>query len=158
MPVHVALQVNGDDREVEIEPRELLLDVLRDHLGLTGTHGGCEQGSCGACTVLLDGVGVRSCLLFGVQAAGGDVVTIEGVASGEELHRIQQALSEHHGLQCGFCTPGLVLSAMELLDRTPSPTRPEIEAGLSGNLCRCTGYTGIVDAIEAVAQTTGGAG
>lgn len=143
-------QVNGRDVELDVEPRELLLDVLRDGLGLTGVHAGCEHGACGACTVLVDGASVRSCLLFAIQANRRSVTTIEGVASPDgALHPVQQALADHHGLQCGFCTPGMVLAALELLERNPSPSRGEIERDLSGNLCRCTGYAGIVDAIAA---------
>jgi aerobic carbon-monoxide dehydrogenase small subunit len=149
----VAFAVNGVDHELELEPRELLVDVLRDHLGLTGVHAACDQGACGSCTVLVDGSGVRSCLMFGVQVAGRDVTTIEGVGSPGDLHPIQRALSEHHGLQCGYCTPGIVLTALELLRDTPEPTAEEIDAGMSGSLCRCTGYTSIVDAVAAVAAT-----
>jgi aerobic carbon-monoxide dehydrogenase small subunit len=156
----VGFSVNGEAAEVDAEPRELLLDVLRDHLGLTGTHAGCEQGACGACTVLVDGIGVRSCLMLGVQVAGREITTIEGVGSRGSLHPVQQAFSEHHGLQCGFCTPGMVLTALELLQRQPNPTRAEIEENMAGNLCRCTGYANIVDAIEAagavLASTSGG--
>jgi carbon-monoxide dehydrogenase small subunit len=150
----LAFLVNGESVEVDVEPRELLLDVLRDRLGLTGTHAACEQGVCGACTVLVDGVGVRSCLMFGVQAAGHDVTTIEGVGKPEELHPVQQALSDFHGLQCGFCTPGIVLTAIALLRDSKSLTREEIERGMSGNLCRCTGYESIVQAIQAAATGT----
>ena len=146
----VRFTVNGEAADVDLEPRELLLDVLRNRLGLTGTHAGCEQGACGACTVLVDGVGMRSCLMLGVQVAGRDVTTIEGVGPrGGGLHPVQQAFSEHHALQCGFCTPGMVLTALELLQRQPTPTRAEIEENMAGNLCRCTGYANIVDAIEA---------
>jgi carbon-monoxide dehydrogenase small subunit len=151
--MRVAFAVNGDDHELELEPRELLVDVLRDHLGLTGVHAACDQGACGSCTVLVDGSGVRSCLMFGVQLAGHHVTTIEGVGSPGDLHPIQRALSEHHGLQCGYCTPGIVLTALELLRDTPEPTAEEIDAGMSGSLCRCTGYTPIVDAIAAVAAS-----
>jgi carbon-monoxide dehydrogenase small subunit len=149
--MRVALTVNGVDHELELEPRQLLVDVLRDHLGLTGVHAACDQGACGSCTVLVDGSGVRSCLMFGVQAAGREVTTIEGIGSPGDLHPIQRALSEHHGLQCGYCTPGIVLTALELLGDTPEPTAEEIDAGMSGSLCRCTGYSSIVDAIAAVA-------
>jgi carbon-monoxide dehydrogenase small subunit len=149
--MRVAFAVNGVEHELELEPRELLVDVLRDHLGLTGVHAACDQGACGSCTVLVDGSGVRSCLMFGVQVAGGHVTTIEGVGAPGDLHPIQRALSEHHGLQCGYCTPGIVLTALELLRDTPEPTAEEIDAGMSGSLCRCTGYTSIVDAVAAVA-------
>jgi carbon-monoxide dehydrogenase small subunit len=150
--VRVRLTVNGAEHDLDVEPRELLHDVLRGRLGLTGTHAGCEHGSCGACTVLLDGVGARACLLFGVQAAGRSVTTIEGVAGDGELHPVQWAFSERHGLQCGFCTPGMVLTAIELLERTPRPDRETIERTMSGNLCRCTGYVNIVESIEAAAR------
>jgi carbon-monoxide dehydrogenase small subunit len=153
MTEHVEFSVNGEHVEVDIEPRDLLLDVLRGPLGLTGAHAACEQGACGACTILLDGAGVRSCLMFGVQAAGTAITTIEGVGAPGSLHPLQQAFHEQHGLQCGFCTPGMVLTALELLRRNPNPTRAEIEDGMSGNLCRCTGYAGIVDAIEATARS-----
>jgi carbon-monoxide dehydrogenase small subunit len=152
MTEHIEFTVNGEPVELDLEPRTLLLDVLRDELSLTGTHAACEQGACGACTVLLDGIGVRSCLMFGVQAAGTAVTTIEGVGAPGAMHPLQQAFHEQHGLQCGFCTPGMVLTAMELLRRNPHPNREEIEAGMAGNLCRCTGYAGIVDAIEVAAN------
>jgi carbon-monoxide dehydrogenase small subunit len=145
--MRVTLTVNGSAHELDLEPRELLADVLRDRLGLRSVHLACEQGACGTCTVLVDGRGVRACLVFGVQAAGCEVTTVEALGTPGQLHPIQRALSEHHGLQCGFCTPGMVLSALELLREVPSPTRPEIEEALSGNLCRCTGYAPIVDAI-----------
>jgi carbon-monoxide dehydrogenase small subunit len=151
--MRVTVSVNGVDHELDLEPRELLVDVLRDDLGLTGVHAACDQGACGSCTVLVDGSGVRSCLMFGVQAAGREVTTIEGVGAPGDLHPIQRALSEHHGLQCGYCTPGVVLTALELLRDTPEPTAEEIDAGMSGSLCRCTGYTSIVDAIAAVAAS-----
>lgn len=151
MTVPLECTVNDRPISIRVEPRTLLLDVLRNDLGLTGAHGACEQGSCGACTVLVDGEAVRSCLLFGVQAEGCRVTTIEGVGEPGALHPIQQALSEHHGLQCGFCTAGVVISAISLLDGNPHPTREAIEAGMSGSLCRCTGYMGIVDAVAAVA-------
>jgi carbon-monoxide dehydrogenase small subunit len=153
MRQHVAFSVNGQHVEVDIEPRQLLLDVLRGELGLTGAHAACEQGACGACTVLVDGIGMRSCLMFGVQAEGSAITTIEGVGAPGALHPLQQAFHEQHGLQCGFCTPGMVLAALELLRRNPTPSREEIERGMAGNLCRCTGYAGIVDAIEAAAHS-----
>jgi carbon-monoxide dehydrogenase small subunit len=153
MRQHVAFSVNGQHVEVDIEPRQLLLDVLRGELALTGAHGACEQGACGACTVLVDGIGMRSCLMFGVQAEGTAITTIEGVGAPGALHPLQQAFHERHGLQCGFCTPGMVLAALELLRRNPTPSREEIESGMAGNLCRCTGYAGIVDAIEAAAHS-----
>jgi aerobic-type carbon monoxide dehydrogenase small subunit (CoxS/CutS family) len=147
----ISLALNGESVDVEAEPRESLLDVLRDQLGLTGTHASCEQGSCGVCTVLLDGQSVMSCLVFVPQVEGRTVRTIEGVGHPEALHPLQAALSEYHGLQCGFCTPGVVMSALELLDTVEKPSRVDIERWMSGVLCRCTGYSGIVDAVSAVA-------
>ena len=146
----VRFSLNGEAAEVDVEPRELLLDTLRDRLAMRGAHAGCEQGACGACTVLVDGSGVRSCLMFTVQVGGAEVRTIEGVGS-RGVAPIQQALSEHHGLQCGFCTPAMVLTALELFETDPHPTRERIEEWMSGNLCRCTGYVNIVAALEAVA-------
>ncbi len=154
----VTLTVNGTAYERAVEPRRLLVDVIRDDLGLTGTHVGCEHGVCGACTVVLDGQTVRSCLLFAVQADGSELETIEGLASGpDDLHPIQQALWDHHGLQCGFCTPGIVLAARDLLERNPDPTEREIREAIAGNICRCTGYVFIVDAIAAAARAIGAA-
>lgn len=149
--MRVSFSVNDRHTELDIEPRTLLLDVLRNELGLTGTHAGCEQGVCGACTVLIDGVTVRSCLMFGIQATGRSITTIEGIGAPGALHPLQRAFSECHALQCGFCTPGMVLTALELLHDQESPTREQIEAGMSGSLCRCTGYVTIVDAIVAAA-------
>jgi len=143
----INLEINQESVSVSVEPRELLIDVLRDRIGLTGTHAGCEQGSCGSCTVLVDGEGVRSCLLFAVQAEGSSITTIEGIGSTESPHPMQKAFSDNYGLQCGFCTPGMVLTAIELLTVNPSPTREEVKEWMSGNLCRCTGYTGIVDSV-----------
>jgi aerobic carbon-monoxide dehydrogenase small subunit len=143
----LTLRVNGEEHLVDVEPRRLLADVLREDLGLTGTHLGCEQGACGACTVLLDGCAVRSCLLFAVQADGAEVTTVEGLASGGELHPLQEAFRDHHALQCGFCTPGMLLAALELLARDPAPTAEVVREELSGNICRCTGYRPIVDAV-----------
>lgn len=145
------LAVNGTEHELVVEPRRTLLDVLRVDLRLTGTHAGCEHGVCGACTVLLDGETVRSCLLFALQADGARVLTVEGLARKEGLHPLQEAFSEEHGLQCGFCTPGILLAAHELLERRPDPSPVEIREALSGNLCRCTGYRDIVRAVEAAA-------
>ena len=150
----VRFSLNGEAAEVDVEPRELLLDTLRDRLSATGAHAACEQGACGACTVLVDGASVRSCLMFTVQAAGSEVRTIEGVGSPGALHPIQQALSTHHGLQCGYCTPGMVLTALEMFETDPHPTRDEIVDWMSGNLCRCTGYINIVGALESLAGTT----
>jgi carbon-monoxide dehydrogenase small subunit len=151
----VVLIVNGAEHHLAVEPRRLLADALREDLGLTGTHLGCEQGACGACTVLLDGRSVRSCLLFAVQADHREVTTIEGLSGpGEGLHPLQQAFADNHGLQCGFCTPGMVLAALDLLRRNPSPTAAEVREELSGNLCRCTGYSKIVAAVLDAAQRT----
>lgn len=147
----VTMLVNGSRQTVEVEPRWLLVDVLRDVMGLTGTHVGCEHGVCGACTVLLDGVTVRSCLILAVQAAGSEILTIEGFSPTGTLHPLQEAFSEHHGLQCGFCTPGMLLTAHAYLLETPTPSRQEIREAIAGNLCRCTGYQNIVTAIEAAA-------
>jgi carbon-monoxide dehydrogenase small subunit len=144
---HVKLDVNGDATELEIEPRDTLLDVLRDRLGLTGTHAGCEHGACGACTVLVDDDVARSCLLFAVQCEGRSIRTIEAFGTPRALHPVQAALQAHHGLQCGFCTPGMVLTAIDLLRRQPNATEADVRDALAGNLCRCTGYTGVVDAI-----------
>jgi aerobic carbon-monoxide dehydrogenase small subunit len=147
----IELVVNGRRRHVAVEPRRTLADCLRDDVGLTGTNLGCEHGECGACTVLVDGQTVRSCLMFAVQADGAAVQTVEGLADGDELTPLQQAFWEHQGLQCGFCTPGMLMTAQELLDRNPSPDEEEIRDALSGNLCRCTGYQHIVDAVQAAA-------
>ena len=147
--------VNGEEHRLEVEPRRLLADVLRDDLGLTGTHLGCEQGACGACTVLLDGGAVRSCLIFAVQAEGAEVTTVEGLARGGVLHPLQAAFRDHHAVQCGFCTPGMLLAALDLLARSPAPTAAEVREELSGNLCRCTGYGRIVDAVLDAAARTG---
>jgi carbon-monoxide dehydrogenase small subunit len=145
------LSVNDEAAEVEIEPRETLLDVLRDQLQLTGAHAGCEQGACGACTVLLDDEPVRACLIFAVQCEGKRVTTIEHFGSPDALHPMMEAFRRHHGLQCGFCTPAMVLTAIALLDETPHPGEDEVRTALAGNLCRCTGYAGIVDAVLDVA-------
>jgi carbon-monoxide dehydrogenase small subunit len=146
------LTVNGRPVADEVEPRLLLADFLRDRLGLTGTHLGCEHGVCGACTVLLDGEPVRSCLLLAVQADGHDVTTVEGLGDPEDLHPVQAAFQALHGLQCGFCTPGFVVTAVHLLHENPRPTRDEVREALSGNICRCTGYQQIVDAVLAAAE------
>ena len=148
----VSLTVNGAHREADVEPRQLLVYLLRDQLGLKGTSVGCDTSSCGACTVLLDGESVKSCTVFAVQAEGCEVTTIEGLSSGDELHPVQQAFQEQHALQCGFCTPGFVLASISLLEENPSPTEEDIRAGLEGNLCRCTGYHNIVRAVEAAAR------
>jgi aerobic-type carbon monoxide dehydrogenase small subunit (CoxS/CutS family) len=148
----IELTVNGRRYTETVEPRLLLSDFLRSRLGLTGTHVGCEHGVCGACTVRLDGVAARSCLLLAVQADGAEVVTVEGFARDGKLTRLQQAFHEHHALQCGFCTPGILVAAEDLLSRDGSPSREQIVDMLSGQLCRCTGYTSIVDAIVEVAE------
>jgi len=152
--MRVEFRLNGEPVAVEVEPRMHLADCLREELGLTGTHLGCEHGACGACTVLLDGQAVRACLIFAVQVDGQDVTTVEGI-SGEdgELSPVQSALRECHGLQCGFCTPGFVTSITALLRHNPQPTDDEIREGLSGNFCRCTGYQGIINAVHRAAQT-----
>jgi len=147
----IAIEVNGVAQTREVEPRVLLVHFLRDVLGLTGTHVGCDTSQCGACTVLLDGKAVKSCSLFAVQAEGRAVTTIEGLAQDGKLHPVQQAFWDQHGLQCGFCTPGMILSACELLARNANPSESEIRAGLEGNLCRCTGYTNIVKAVQQAA-------
>jgi carbon-monoxide dehydrogenase small subunit len=154
--VPIGVRVNGAERRAAVEPRLTLADFLRDRCHLTGTHLGCEHGVCGACTVLLDGEAVRSCLVFAVQADGAEVTTIEGVAVDGELSPVQAAFRDQHGLQCGFCTPGFVLSATAFLRDNPDPTDDEIRTGLSGNLCRCTGYQGILAAIRAAAGTAPG--
>jgi carbon-monoxide dehydrogenase small subunit len=148
----IALTVNGAPCEAEVEPLLLLAYFLRDARGLKGTNVGCDTTSCGACTVLVDGESVKSCTVFAVQADGCDVTTVEGLAQGDELHPVQQAFHEHHALQCGYCTSGMVLAAVSLLAENPSPTADEIRHALEGNICRCTGYQNIVDAIEAVAR------
>jgi aerobic carbon-monoxide dehydrogenase small subunit len=148
----VRLTVNGSPREMSVEPRKSLADALREDLGLTGTHLGCEQGVCGACTVLLDGEPVRSCLTFAVQASGSEIETVEGMAVNGKLDPIQQAYRSEHGLQCGFCTPGFLVSTKALLDENPEPTIQEIRDYLSGNVCRCTGYQGIVAAVQKAAD------
>ena len=148
--MQVSFSVNGRRERIDVEPRRTLADALRDDLDLTGTHLGCEQGVCGACTVLLDGEPVRSCLMLAVQADGSSLTTVEGLA-GDELHPLQRAFADCHGLQCGFCTPGFLISALHLLTENPDPSREDIRAGLSGNICRCTGYVGIVDAVRRAA-------
>lgn len=148
----IRVLVNGEAREADVEPRTTLADCLRDQLRLTGTHLGCEHGVCGACTVLLDGVPVRSCLMLAVQADGHDITTVEGLAEGEQLHPVQQAFSDSHGFQCGFCTPGFVMTTVALLQENPSPTEAEIRDYLSGNICRCTGYQSIVDGVMLAAS------
>ena len=148
---HVALTVNGTRHELELEPRELLVYVLRERLGLTGTSVGCDTSSCGACTVLLNGESVKSCTLLGVQADGAQITTIEGLASDGELHPVQQAFHDNHALQCGFCTPGMVMAAVSLIEHGEATDEGAIRMGLEGNLCRCTGYQNIVAAVRAAA-------
>jgi carbon-monoxide dehydrogenase small subunit len=148
----VTFSVNGERVRLAVEPRHTLADALREDCGLTGTHLGCEHGVCGACTVLVDGEPARACLMFAVQADGSSITTVEGLAGEDgELHPLQEAFVAHHGLQCGFCTPGMLLSALHLLDTDPEPDRATIREEMSGNICRCTGYQSIVDAVEAAA-------
>jgi carbon-monoxide dehydrogenase small subunit len=148
----MTLTVNGTPYEVAIEPRQSLLQLLREELHLTGTKEGCSEGECGACTVLLDGKTVDSCLIFALEAQGREVTTIEGLAQGDQLHPVQKAFAEYGAVQCGFCTPGMILAAKALLDSNPHPTELEVRQGISGNLCRCTGYVKIVEAIQAAAR------
>jgi carbon-monoxide dehydrogenase small subunit len=154
-PVSVRLHVNGVEHELEVEPRLLLVHALRDSLGLTGTHIGCDTSSCGACTVHLDGRAVKSCTVLAVQADGAEVTTIEGLAPEGELHPLQEAFWNDHGLQCGYCTPGMIMAAAGLLADNPNPTEEEVRHGLEGNLCRCTGYHNIVKAVLDAAKTKG---
>jgi aerobic carbon-monoxide dehydrogenase small subunit len=155
--VRVSVEVNGTAYEATVEPRKTLADFLREDCGLTGTHLGCEHGVCGACTVVVDGVAVRACLMFAVQADGAQVTTVEGLAGPNgTLSSVQEAFQAEHGLQCGFCTPGFIVSVTALLAENPTPTDDEIREGLSGNLCRCTGYHGIVNAVRRAAGVTAG--
>ncbi len=156
--VPVSLTVNGERHSVEVEPRTLLVHLLRDDLVLTGTHVGCDTSNCGACTVHIDGESVKSCTVFAVQADGAEVTTIEGMADGATLHPLQEAFWKDHGLQCGYCTPGMIMAAADLLARNPNPTEEEVRKGLEGNLCRCTGYHNIVKAVMTAAQAGQGAG
>ncbi len=153
MAEHIALVVNGERRELDVEPRRLLVQVIREDLDLTGTHVGCDTSQCGACTVHLDGKAIKSCTMLAVQADGSAVKTIEGMQSGEQLHPLQNAFWEKHGLQCGFCTPGMIMAAADLLERNESPTDDEIRHAIEGNFCRCTGYHNIVAAIREAAST-----
>ena len=153
MNAQVTLTINGGDHSLAVAPTETLVSVLRDRLGLTGTHVGCDTSQCGACVVHIDGTSVKSCTVLALQAEGADVLTIEGLATGEVLHPMQEAFREHHALQCGFCTPGMVLSAVDLLKNNSDPTETEIREWLEGNLCRCTGYHNIVKAIKACAES-----
>jgi aerobic carbon-monoxide dehydrogenase small subunit len=152
----VTIRVNGDERTLDVEPRLLLVQALRDELGLTGTHVGCDTSSCGACTVLLDGESVKSCTMFAVQADGRRVTTIEGIGSQTDLHPMQEAFWTQHGLQCGFCTPGMIMSAIDLIKRNPDPSDEEIRYGIEGNICRCTGYENIVKAVTVAAAAVRG--
>ena len=148
----ISLSVNGTEQNAKAEPRMSLADFLRERLGLTGTHIGCEHGVCGACTVICDGMAVRSCLMFAVQAEKKEIKTIEGLADGDTMHPLQTLFSEQRALQCGFCTPGMLMTAIDLVDNNPSITPPEIRTGMSAVLCRCTGYEGILNAVEAYAK------
>ena len=157
-PRTVELVVNDERRAADAEPRTLLSDFLREKLGLTGTHVGCEHGVCGACTVLVNGEAARSCLMLAVQAAGAEIRTIEGLGGVDDMHPLQEAFWEKHGLQCGFCTPGMLMTAVELLESTPNPSLDEIREAMSSNLCRCTGYQTIVEAVQAAAERMQGEG
>jgi carbon-monoxide dehydrogenase small subunit len=148
----VAITVNGVRREADVEPRTLLVDFIRDNVGLTGTKIACDTSQCGSCTVHLDGVPVKSCTVLAVQADGAEVTTIEGLASNGDLHAVQEAFREKHGLQCGFCTPGMIMTVVDLLERNPDPTSDDIRHAIEGNLCRCTGYENIVQAVHEAAQ------
>jgi carbon-monoxide dehydrogenase small subunit len=155
--MEVKVNVNGTERSADVEPRQLLVHLLREEFELTGTHIGCDTTSCGVCTVLLDGVPVKSCTMFGVQADGRSVTTVEGLAGADGLHPVQAAFKEHHGLQCGFCTPGMMLTAAALIEQNPAPSEQDVRWAISGQMCRCTGYTNIVKAIQAAAAATSGA-
>lgn len=152
----VTVTINGNAHTVDVAPRLLLSQLLRDVLDMTGTHIGCDTSSCGACTVLVDGKATKSCTLFAVQADGAEVKTVEGLATNGELHPIQEAFRDQHGLQCGFCTPGMMITAVQILERNPNPSEAEIRAGLRGNLCRCTGYHNIVGAVKQASEIMGG--
>ena len=154
----VTVTVNGVERTLDVEPRTLLVHALRNELSLTGTKIGCDTSQCGACTVLVDGRSLKSCTVLAVQAEGRSITTIEGLAPGSTLGVVQEAFKQHHGLQCGYCTPGMVLATVELLGHTPNPDEAAIRHGLAGNVCRCTGYTGIVDSVRAAAAAGAGAG
>lgn len=152
----VTVTINGNAHTVDVAPRLLLSQLLRDVLDMTGTHVGCDTSSCGACTVLVDGKATKSCTLFAVQADGAEVKTVEGLATNGELHPIQEAFRDQHGLQCGFCTPGMMITAVQILERNPNPSEEEIRTGLRGNLCRCTGYHNIVGAVKQASEIMGG--
>jgi len=158
MKHEITLIVNGEAHEVQVDPGDLLLDVLRDRLGFMGAKKGCGTGDCGACTVIVDGRVVTACLVLAVAACGRSIDTIEGLAEGEVLHPLQRSFIDHGAVQCGYCTPGLLMSAKALLEENPDPTEEEIRAGIAGNLCRCTGYVKIVDAIKAASETMRGGG
>ena len=153
--IHVRLNVNGTEHELDVEPRLLLVHALRDNLGLTGTHVGCDTSNCGACTVHMDGQAVKSCTVLAVQADGAEITTIEGLGTEDNLHPMQEAFWNNHGLQCGYCTPGMIMSASALLARNPNPSEEEVRHGLEGNLCRCTGYHNIVKAVLDAASKSG---
>lgn len=150
--MHIQLTVNGEAREFLAEPRELLIYALREHLDLTGPHVGCETSHCGACTVTIDGKSVKACTMFVAQANGSDITTIEGLGEPDALHVLQESFREHHGLQCGYCTPGMITRATKLLEENPNPTEEEIRFGMAGNICRCTGYQNIIKSIQAAAS------
>jgi carbon-monoxide dehydrogenase small subunit len=150
--MNVSLTVNGVERSVDVEPRTLLVHLLRDNLGLTGAHVGCDTSQCGACTVLIGGKAVKSCAVLAAQADGAAVTTIEGISNGDGLHPLQEAFVEHHGLQCGFCTPGVIMTSLDLIARDPDPDPEAIREALAGNICRCTGYSHIVESVQAGAE------
>ncbi len=150
--MNIFVEINGETYEREVDARRLLIHFIRDDLDLTGSHVGCDTGNCGACTILFNGAAVKSCMLLAVQANGAEIETVEGLAQNGELHALQQAFSQHHALQCGYCTPGLLMSAKHLLDHNSSPTEAEIRKAIQGNICRCTGYVNIVEAIKAAAK------
>ncbi|MBC8275422.1 MAG: (2Fe-2S)-binding protein [Chloroflexi bacterium] len=152
MKKELKLTVNGQPYEIYIKPKTLLSEALRDHLGMTGTKRGCNSSSCGACTVVLNGMAVKSCSILALQANGGEVMTVEGLARGTELHPLQRAFLDHGSFQCGFCTPGMLMSSKALLDENPKPTKEQIKEGIDGNICRCTGYNSIIRALTAVAK------
>jgi aerobic carbon-monoxide dehydrogenase small subunit len=154
--MNVSVTVNGQQRSGEVEPRILLVHFIRDVLGLTGTHVGCDTSQCGACTVIMNGKAVKSCTLLAVQAEGAEITTIEGLAKNGELHPLQEGFWEEHGLQCGYCTPGMIMTAVDLLEKNPSPSDEEIRKGIEGNLCRCTGYQNIVKSIQYAARKMAG--
>ena len=153
MSMNVSFTLNGEAVSAQVDSRTLLVEMIREHLGRTGTHVGCDTSQCGACVIHVDGRSVKSCTMLAVQAEGADIVTIEGVARNGQLHPMQEAFREHHGLQCGFCTPGMIMSALDLVQQNPEPSESEIRQWLEGNLCRCTGYHNIVRAVQAGAQS-----